>query len=221
MRIIVSDDHPVVLMGVKAVLNGYGGQFDVVAEAHSGSDLLLALASHPCDLLITDFSMPDEGGSDGMPMLKRLRRDYAQLPIIVLTMIQNPALIRGMLALGVNGVVEKGALMKELLLAVQAVMHGRVFLSARLRAQVGETVAGGDAIEDERPIPAENNDALSVREAEVVRLFVSGLTVTQIAERLHRSVKTVSQQKNDAMRKLGLTDSWQLYEYARANGLIT
>jgi two-component system capsular synthesis response regulator RcsB len=55
----------------------------------------------------------------------------------------------------------------------------------------------------------------------VVRLFVGGLTVTQIAERLHRSVKTVSQQKNDAMRKLGLTDSRQLYEYARAHGLIT
>jgi len=220
MRIIVSDDHPVVLMGVKAVINSMGAQYEVVAEAHSANDLLAALAGHPCDLLITDFSMPEEnGGSDGMPMLKRLRRDYAQLPIIVLTMIQNPALIRGMLALGVNGVVEKGALMKELLLAVQAVMHGRVYLSARLRAQVGEP-APGESAEDERQA-LEHTDSLSVREAEVVRLFVSGLTVTQIAERLHRSVKTVSQQKNDAMRKLGLTDSWQLYEYARANGLMT
>lgn len=215
MRIIVSDDHPVVLMGVTAVLRGYGSQYQVVAEAHSGKALLEALAAQPCDLLITDFSMPDDGQvGDGLPLLKRLRRDYPRLPIIVLTMIQNPALIRGMLALGVSGVVEKSALMKELLLAVQAAAHGRSFLSERLRASVGEAAGEGD--ED-----GSADGLLSTREAEVVRLFVGGLTVTQIAERLHRSVKTVSQQKNDAMRKLGLTDSRQLYEYARAHGLIT
>jgi two-component system capsular synthesis response regulator RcsB len=61
---------------------------------------------------------------------------------------------------------------------------------------------------------------LSNRQAEVVRLYAQGLSVTQIAERLHRSVKTVSQQKNDAMRKLGITSNSQLYEYARAYGLL-
>jgi two-component system capsular synthesis response regulator RcsB len=63
--------------------------------------------------------------------------------------------------------------------------------------------------------------ALSRREAEIVRLYASGLTITQIAERVHRSVKTISQQKNNAMRKLGLTSNSQLYEYARVWGLLT
>lgn len=74
----------------------------------------------------------------------------------------------------------------------------------------------------EVPQPAAGNDpaVLSQREAEVVRLFAQGMSVTQIAEHLHRSVKTVSQQKNDAMRKLGVTNNTQLFEYARAYGLL-
>ena len=68
--------------------------------------------------------------------------------------------------------------------------------------------------------PSSGSVVLSAREAEIVRLYAGGLTITQIAEQVHRSVKTVSQQKNDAMRKLGLDSNSQLYEYARRNGLL-
>lgn len=216
VRIIVADDHPVVLIGVRALLQTQGARFRVVGEAHEGESLLTMLKQQPCDLLITDYSMPAEsGGQDGLLLLRSLQRDFPALAVLVLTMIRNPATVAGMLATGVRGVVDKSGLTQELITAVGAVAHGRNYVSESLR----------DPLAEPRPVPAATGDGgtmprLSTREAEVVRLFVQGLSVTQIAEQLRRSVKTVSQQKNDAMRKLGVASHVQLYEYARSSGLI-
>jgi two-component system capsular synthesis response regulator RcsB len=218
VQIIIADDHPVILMGLRALLENQGNTFKVVGEAHNGADLLKLLGERACDLLITDFSMPDEQGSgDGLPLLNRLRRDHPLLPIIVLTMVHNQTLIRAMLREGVHGVVEKAAFTKELLLALRAVASGRTYLSERLRAGSVTPVPRIRTPEDGPGLPAAE---LSAREAEIVRLYASGLSVTQIAERIHRSVKTVSQQKNDAMRKLGLSSNSELYQYARTCGLL-
>jgi len=212
-RIVIADDHPVVMLGIRALLKEHSGM-QVVGEASNGRELLALLASEPCDLLITDFSMPYENGSgDGLPLLKRVRREHPTLPIIVLTMVHNAALTRGMLAAEVNGLVAKVAMTKELQLAIGAVMNGRTYICESMREHVIDWSPEGT----ER---AADPASLSQREAEVVRLYAQGLSVTQIAEQLHRSVKTVSQQKNDAMRKLGITSNTQLFEYARTYGLL-
>jgi two-component system capsular synthesis response regulator RcsB len=210
VRIIISDDHPVVLIGLRAALQSYGDRFRIVGEARNSKELFALLAREGCDLLITDFSMPDDQSSeDGLSMLQRLREEYPQLPILVLTMLSNPALVQGMLTAGARGVVEKMAMTRELMLAVEMVRSGRVYLSERMRRQLEVLGTGG-----------EEPSALSPREAEVVRFFAQGLTVSEIARRTERSVKTVSQQKRDAMRKLGLDGDKQLFEYARSTGLI-
>lgn len=219
-RIVIADDHPVVMLGIRALLKERS-QMQVVGEASSGGELLSILGNESCDLLITDFSMPYEDGSgDGLPLLRRLRRDHPKLPIIVLTMMHNPALTRGMLAAGVNGLVGKVAMMKELLLAIGAVMNGRTYICEAMREHVSDWTPTRALGETPPPVGGADPAVLSQREAEVVRLYAQGLTVTQIAEHLHRSVKTVSQQKNDAMRKLGVTSNTQLFEYARAYGLL-
>jgi two-component system capsular synthesis response regulator RcsB len=217
MQIIIADDHPVVLMGVRALFNGQGSAFEIAGEALSGAALLTLLSTVPCDLLITDFSMPDtEGSSDGLPLLKRIRRDYPALPVIVLTMVRNQALIAGMFRAGVNGVVDKTSLVKELILAVTAVTGGRRYLSDELRAANRLSSAG-----PVRNTPADGGGVrVSPREIEVIRLYATGLSITQIAEKLQRSVKTISQQKNDAMRKLGITRNADLYEYAKTAYLV-
>ena len=221
IRTIIADDHPVVLLGIKALLQERGAGMQVVGEAGSSRELMALLPACGCDLLITDYSMPDAAGSeDGLAWLKRLRRDYPALPVIVLTMIHNPALVRGMLGAGVNGVVGKAAMTRELLLAIGAVMAGRTYVSEHMRDAVADGTGQEPGPESSAAAKGDLS-ALSLREAEVVRLYASGLTVTQIAERVHRSVKTISQQKNDAMRKLGLTSNSQLYEYARIWGLVT
>ncbi|WP_266168957.1 response regulator transcription factor [Dyella subtropica] len=211
LRVVIADDHPVVMLGIRTLLREHGAM-QVVGEASHGGELLALLKGESCDLLITDYSMPyEDGAGDGLPLMQRLRRDHPQLPIIVLTMTNNPALIRGMLAAGVNGLVGKMAMTKELLLAINAVMKGRTYVCEAMREHVA-SVEQDDQVVDP--------SILSRREAEVVRLYARGLSVTQISEQLHRSVKTISQQKNDAMRKLGTTSNTQLFEYARTHGLI-
>ncbi len=218
MRIVICDDHPVVLLGVKAILAGQSSALQVVGEANGGAQLLKVLEAVPCDLVITDFSMPGNGPhDDGLPLLRRLLAAHPGLPVIVLSMIHNAALVQGMLRLGVRGVVDKAGMMTELLHAVRAVSAGRSYVGQSLASAIAQ---GSDAARPAEPDGAPPLAALSVREAEVVRLYAQGMSVTEIAATIRRSVKTVSKQKNDAMRKLGLESNRELYDFAKANGLL-
>lgn len=209
MRVLIADDHPVVLIGLKTSLRDYGNGLNVVGEARSGKELLDLLEQTPCDLLITDFSMPaDIEGYDGLSLLQRVRELQPTLPILVLTMLRNPALVQNMVAIGVRGVVDKMAMAKELMLAIDMIRAGRSYLSERMRRQI------------EGMYPTGEEPVVSRREAEVIRFLAQGLTVSEIARRLERSVKTISQQKRDAMRKLNLESDKQLYDYARSIGLL-
>lgn len=210
MRTILADDHPVVLMGLRTALRGNGERYPVVGEAQNGVELMALLASQPCDLLITDFSMPDASNSeDGLLMLRRLHRQYPKLPILVLTMRDNPALIQSMLKTGVRAIVDKRAVTRELISALHAIEAGRSYLSEYLREQASMQTS-----------KTPRGNVLSAKEIEVLRLFSQGMTVTDIAKRMNRSVSTISQQKREAKRKLGLTSDQQLHDYARTNGLV-
>lgn len=216
MRTVVCDDHPVVIMGIKAILAGQGSDCEVVGEARNGSQLLDLLRVVPCDLVITDFSMPNgDRQDDGLPMLRRLRDSHPGLLVIVLTVVSNPVLAEAMRKLGVAAVVDKAGMAGDLLGAVR-----------RASGQRGHENA---VVEAGEPSPAEATAVtrsgraamLSPREAEVVRLYAEGISATRIAAMLNRSIKTISKQKSDAMRKLGLHTNRELYEFARDHGLIT
>lgn len=210
MRVFIADDHPVLLMGLRCVLQSHGSRFEIVGDANDGTELLERLPLHPCDLLITDFCMADDPeGKDGLAMLRRVVAQHPRLPILVLTMLDNPALTKAMLGAGVRGIVDKAALTTELISAIDAIVGKRIYLSQHIRRRSEEagTIAG-------------SSPTLSPKEAEVVRLLAQGLTVTEIARRLDRTVTTISQQKRTAKTKLGLSSDKQLYEYARLIGLF-
>lgn len=209
MRVIIADDHPIILAGVRMLLEN-SSEIEVVAEADSPDTLLAALRQTPCDLLITDFSMPGGEAADGLGLLQRIRRDHPDLPIVVLTMIGNVGVHGAILEAGVRGLIDKASGMAEISLAIQAVAQGRNYISTTFRQGLLQSEFDSAAGESAR---------LSPRELEVIRLFASGLTVTGIAERLARSVKTVSRQKSDAMVKLGLKNDLEIYVYARENGM--
>ncbi|MBN4173465.1 hypothetical protein ALP76_04566 [Pseudomonas savastanoi pv. glycinea] len=117
LRIIMADDHPVVLLGAKIIVEK-GGSGLVVGQAENPEELEAILKSTPCDLLVTDFAMPNSR-RDGLIMLKRLRRLHPELKIIVLTSIRNSSLILGILNLGIQGVVENNADQFELIEAIK------------------------------------------------------------------------------------------------------
>ncbi|BAV97892.1 response regulator transcription factor [Lysobacter enzymogenes] len=213
LRIALSDDHPVVRAGVRALLESAAAPdeaWSVDGEASGADELLGLLAATPLDLLITDFSMPGSRAGDGLTLLGQIRRRHPQLPVIVLTMIGNAPVLRSIAEAGVAGLLDKAAAAAELGEAVRTVAQGGRYIGLGLRGLVdtctGAVRAGG---------------ALSPREAEVLRLFAAGHSVSQIAAHLHRSKQTISRQKTDAMAKLGLRSDREIYEYARTEGLLS
>lgn len=208
LRTIIADDHPVVLMGARAALEA-GGDIEVVGEATDGDQLLALLSMRPCDVVISDFSMPGGRHGDGLLLIDHIRRRHPRLPIVMLTMMNNVAVLQAMRVRGALGICDKRAPLREVAVAARHAYFGRPYYSESIRAQFD---TGG--------LPAEGpHGRLSLRELEVVRMFGAGMSITTVAERLNRSVKTVSRQKRDAMRKLGLAHDGQLLEYARDRGI--
>src|ERR1051325_9793279 len=141
IRVIVADDHPVVVIGVKTVLERHG-DIKVVGEACNGSELIDRLDPLPCDVIITDFSMPGdapdelsgEGGSeprhaDGLPLITLLATRYPQIPVIVLTMLNNVAVLRAIREKGMKGLAYKKSFATDLPNAVRAVKRGDTYVS--------------------------------------------------------------------------------------------
>jgi len=210
LRIIIADDHPVVRIGTKAVIET-SGVGEVVAEASSASALMDMLKAHPCDLLVTDYSMPGAGHADGYAMIGMIRRRYPDLPVVLLSVANNLAILRMVVSTGVLGLVDKASSMDELPLAIQTVQRGQPFLSRTLKDRI-------DAIGTHN-VEEKDTRTLSPKEVEVLRLLGGGKTVKEIALDLHKSVSTISRQKGDAMLKLGLKGDAELFDYLRDSKL--
>lgn len=211
-KVVIADDHEIVRIGLRTILANSHDGYEVVGEAADGRELMDVLARHPCDILIVDFLMPESDAAlDGIHLLRELRRHYAQLPIIVLTMLRNVAIFRAAYSEGAKGVVEKESMVGELLNALRVVRAGSVYMSDQMRG----TIASAEGTHATH----EGTLLLTNREAEVVRMLVQGMSISEIADRMHRSIKTISGQKHSAMTKLGIKNERQLFEYARIHGL--
>src|SRR5579859_223164 len=142
LLIILADDHPIVLNGVRMLLEN-GADATVVANANSPVELIDAIETHPCDLVITDFSMPGSQLADGLHMLGLIRRRWPTLPVIVLTMVSNAGVLGSILATGVRGLLSKSDALTELTLAVRAVSQDRDYLSKSVKKTLDASRAGG------------------------------------------------------------------------------
>jgi two-component system capsular synthesis response regulator RcsB len=212
LRIMLADDHPVVLKGVEMALRACGPAFSVVALATNADELMRHLVRTPCDLLISDYSMPCGKFPDGLALMGYLKRHFTHIPLIVMTMLRNPSMLQALLNKGVSGLFDKRSPLSELLRAVNRVANGQQHLCPSFAGIIEAQSLPYSRYE----APAVN---LSERELEVVRLFVQGLSGRQIAAQLNRSEKTISRQKRTAMDKLGLVHDGGLMEFARVSGL--
>ncbi|WP_244173212.1 response regulator transcription factor [Caballeronia temeraria] len=208
----MADDHPFVLLGMKALFAAHDGM-EVVGEANSASTLLPELAGKSCDVLVTDFAMPEAGvdANDGLRLIRQVRQDFPSIKIVVLTSVSNVAILRSILNAGAMSLVNKAEPIELVATAVRHASIGRRFVSASFVAALAE--AGTETeFSSEEP-------RLSMREIEVVRLFAKGHSITEIARELDRDVRTISRQKRDAMNKLGVRNDPGLFAFVRARGL--
>ncbi|MEX3670994.1 response regulator [Paraburkholderia phenoliruptrix] len=211
VKVVIADDHPVILFGAEQALLKFPG-IQVVARARQSTELIKVLQTTACDVLVTDLAMPGGQFGDGLPLIGYLRRNFPNLPIVVLTMLENAALLQRLRELGVTSVVNKSDDLSHIGLAVQHVSRHLEYLSPSVKASLDALRMNAGGKSDEV--------MLSRRELEVVRLFVSGMTIKEISEQLNRGIKTISTQKNTAMRKLGIDRDSELFQYAQSNGLL-
>lgn len=207
IRIILADDHRIVTDGLKQILS-HQEDMTIVAVAEDGDRLCALLQTGVAvDILILDMSMP---GRTGLDLIKHLRRYWQTLPILVLSMY--PEAIYGLRALksGANGYLTKDSDASQLVRAVRQVAAGRSHASAELTNQL---------IDCSRGIRPSESEPLSDRELHVLQLLSSGMSATEIAERLCLSIKTISSHKANIQRKLGVVGTAHLVKYAVSQGL--
>jgi len=208
LRVVVADDHAAVRAGIHHAIVS-GGAASIMGTARNSTELLEVLGKGACDVLVCDYSMPGGRYGDGVTLFRLIKQRYPLVKIVVLTMLENPGIVHALLKLGITCVISKTDSMSHLMPAVHVAYADGRYLSPTITA-IMETVApGGPELH-----------SLTGRELEVVRLYVSGLTVNEIAERLNRSKKTISTQKGAAMLKLGLRRDVDLLRYGIETGLV-
>ncbi|QLK87815.1 transcriptional regulator RcsB [Arsenophonus endosymbiont of Aphis craccivora] len=201
LNVIIADDHPIVLFGIRKSLEQIEG-INLVGQFEDSTSLINNIAKLKADILITDLSMPGDKYGDGITLIKYIKRHYPNLSIIVLTMNNNPAILSAVLDLDIEGIVLKQGAPADLPKALSALQKGKKFTPENVSKLLEKVNANGYG--DKR---------LSPKESEVLRLFAEGFLVTEIAKKLNRSIKTISSHKKSAMLKLGVENDIALLNY--------
>jgi two-component system invasion response regulator UvrY len=207
IRILIADDHAVVREGLKRILAETEGM-KVVAEAADGPEVFTRLEETECDVVVLDVSMP---GMSGVEVLRRLQRERPGVRVLVLSVHPEDQYAVRVLRAGAAGYLTKESAPEELVTALKEVRAGGRYLTATL----AEKLADGRAVDRERPA----HEVLSNREYEVLRMFGSGKTVSEIASELGLSVKTVSTYRTRILEKLRLRTTAEIIRYAVDQGL--
>ena len=205
-HLLIVDDHTIVREGLRRILEGTGEW--TVAEAGSGFQALELLRRQPVDLALVDLSMP---GMSGLDLIRRVRAEFPQVRLLVLSMHAEEQYALRAFKAGAHGYLTKDGAAAELVGAVRKVGAGGAYLSASLAEQVVQQLNRSTRI----PLHAQ----LSDRELEVLRLLVDGRRITDIAQLLHLSVKTVSTHKSHIQEKLRLPTTAALIRYGLEHGL--
>jgi DNA-binding NarL/FixJ family response regulator len=208
IRVFIADDHAIVREGLKQIL---AEQRDIVVagEAETGLDAIKLFRKSRCNVLLLDISLPDRNGID---VLKQVKSEKPELAVLMLSMHREDQYAIRSLRAGASGYLNKQSAPRELVNAIRQVAAGQRYVSAQL-AQVLAAQVGED---HEQPV----HDTLSDREYQTLTMIASGKTVSEIAQELSLSVKTVSEYRSRLLAKMKLKTSAELTHYAIRNQLV-
>ncbi|CAB3657505.1 response regulator transcription factor [Achromobacter marplatensis] len=210
VRVAILDDHAVVRNGLVAHLQSEIG-IEITGVYNSSRAMIAGVVQSPADVLLIDYALgPDD--MDGVALIRALRLRFPSSHIIVLSAHNEPATVALVLRAGVRGFVSKTQDMAEIARAIRVVASGAVFLEAQMTFRLADATTNHVPVQSDESGDAVYGAALSAREREVIRCFLDGMTVTQIAEKFNRSIKTISSQKAAAFRKLGVTSNNGLFK---------
>lgn len=208
IRVFIADDHPVVRAGIKQIL-AEAPDIELCGEAESGQEVLDKLGTCKPDVLILDIAMP---GRNGIETLKRVTDTSPNIAVIILSMHPEDQYAIRLLKSGASGYLTKECAPDQLVSAVRKVTGGRKYISPALAEILAENITG------HRDHPAHEN--LSNREYQIFCMLAAGRRVSEIADELSLSVKTVSTHRTRILGKMHMTKNAELTYYAIKNNLV-
>ena len=208
MHIMIADDHAVVRRGLREILADAipGADF---SEVGNGDEVLSQLGKSQVAMLVLDISMP---GRSGIDVLRDVKHTYPRMPVIILSCQPEDQYAVRCLRAGAAAYISKESASDELALATKKVLGGGRYVSTSLAEKL---IANLDESID-KPL----HESLSDREHEVMRMIAAGIPLTEIGDRLHVSVKTISSYRSRIMEKMQMKSNADLTRYAMTHGLL-
>ena len=208
MRILIADDHAVVRRGLKEILADALPDVEF-SEAGNGDEVMSHLGKTPISLLVLDISMP---GRSGMDVLRDVKHTYPRLPVIILSCQPEEQYAVRCLRAGAAAYINKESAPEELAIATKKILSGGRYVSTSLAEKL---IAN---LDDSAGKPM--HELLSDREFEVMNMIAAGVPLTEIGDRLHVSVKTISTYRARIMEKMQMKSNAELTRYAMTHNLI-
>jgi DNA-binding NarL/FixJ family response regulator len=208
IRVVIADDHQILREGLKQLLQA-AGDLEVVGEAGDGFEVLDRVRREEFDVLLLDMSMP---GKSGVELIKQVKAEKPKLRILVLSMHEEHQYAVRAIRAGASGYLTKESAASQLVAAIRKVGGGGAYITP----EVAERLAQDAMPHAQGPLHA----SLSDREFEVFHMLVDGMSVNEIAARLHLSAKTISTHKARLMEKLGVDSTADLVHYAVRHTLL-
>ena len=205
---MIVDDHAIVREGLKQIITNTT-DLTVAGETDSGIDAIQMHRQRPCDVLLLDISMPIKCG---LEVLKQFRLEFPQLPVLMLSMHREDMYAFRLLRAGAAGYMSKLSATADLVSAIRDVAAGRKYISSALAQELASHISNG---KHQAP-----HETLSDREFQTLRMIANGQTVSEIADRLSLSVKTVSMYRARLLQKMNLRHNADLMQYAMRHNLV-
>jgi two-component system capsular synthesis response regulator RcsB len=215
LRIVTLDDHAILLRGLNDTLDSEP-DFSVVGSFESSQLLLQELPTLNADILVMDYTLAP-CDMDGLNLLKTLKLRFPLLIVVVVSAQYNSATVALALRCGAKGFIGKNMPIEQFTHAIRVASRGSIYIEAEMALQLAQLQNSSMRIDNRGSHKSEKVQqtlklsALSPKEQEVIRCFMAGMTVTEIAEKFSRSIKTISGQKQTAMRKMGLKADHELF----------
>jgi two-component system invasion response regulator UvrY len=202
IRILIADDHAIVREGLKQIV-AQTTDIHVAGEASNAAEALEMARRLPIDLLLLDISMP---GRSGLDVLVEIKRDMPQLPVLILSLHPEDQYALRMIKAGASGYVTKESASEQLIFAIRKVASGGRYMSMPLAEKLVFGMAADTGVAQ--------HELLSNREFQVFRMIAAGKTVSEIADELSLSAKTISTNRTRIIEKMGLRNNAEFTQYA-------